>query len=154
MTSDLYERDFYSWTQDQAARLRGLAGRNDLDVAHLADEVADLGKSELNKVRQHLLQAFVHLIKLAVSPDDQPRGHWSAEVRNQVRQARDAYSPGMRQQIDLERLWQAALVDARDQLADYGEAGWFTDETCPFELTELVNGDLRVEAALERLRDP
>jgi hypothetical protein len=154
MISDLYERDFYTWTQDQAARLRGLAGRNDLDVAHLADEVADLGKSELNKVRQHLLQAFVHLIKLAASPDDQPRGHWSAEVRNQLRQACDAYSPGMRQQIDLERLWQAALNDARDQLADYGEAGPFPGETCPFALTELVDGDLTVEAALERLRNP
>ena len=152
MTSDLYERDFYSWTQDQAARLRGLAGRNDLDVAHLADEVADLGKSELNKVRQHLLQAFVHLIKLAVSPDDQPRGHWSAEVRNQLRQARDAYSPGMRQQIDLDRLWQAALADARDQLADYGEAGPFPGETCPFPLAELVEGDLSVDDALNRLR--
>ena len=85
MTNDLYERDFYSWTQDQAARLRGLAGRNDLDVAHLADEVADLGQSELNKIRQHLLQAFVHLIKLAASPDNPPRGHWSAEVRNRLR---------------------------------------------------------------------
>jgi hypothetical protein len=60
----------------------------------------------------------------------------------------------MRQQIDLDRLWQAALNDARDQLADYGDAGPFPGETCPFALTELVDGDLRVEAALERLRDP
>jgi hypothetical protein len=60
----------------------------------------------------------------------------------------------MRQQIDLERLWQAALNDARDQLADYGEAGPFPGETCPFALTELVDGDLTVEAALERLRNP
>ena len=152
MTSDLYERDFYSWTQDQATRLRGLAGRNDLDVVHLADEVADLGKSELNKTRQHLLQAFVHLIKLAASPDDQPRGHWSAEVRNRLRQARDAYSHGMRQQIDLDRLWQAALNDARDQLADYGDAGPFPDDSCSFALGELVDDDLTVDDALDRLR--
>ena len=153
MTSDPYERDFYTWTQDQAARLRGLAGRNDLDVAHLADEVADLGHSELNETRQHLLQAFVHLIKLAASSDDQPRGHWSAEVRNQLRQARDAYSPGMRQHLELDRLWQAALGDARDQLADYGDAGPFLGETCAFTLAELVDGELTVEAALDRLRD-
>jgi hypothetical protein len=152
MTSNLYERDFYTWTQDQAARLRGMSGRNDLDIAHLADEVADLGRSELNKARQHLLQALVHLIKLAASPDEQPRGHWTAEVRNQLRQAQAAYSPGMRQHIDLDRLWRDALSDARDQLADYGDAGPFAVEPCPFTLPELVDDELTVDEALERIR--
>jgi hypothetical protein len=52
--TDLDTRDFYSRTQDQARRLRGLAGDNRLDTEHPAEEVADLGRSEHNTVRQQL----------------------------------------------------------------------------------------------------
>ncbi len=40
-----YERDFYGWTQEQAALLR--AGQlNDLDIANLIEEVESMGRSE------------------------------------------------------------------------------------------------------------
>jgi len=45
----LYEADFYAWTQEQARELRRLARtRPDvpLDLAHIAEEIQDLGKSE------------------------------------------------------------------------------------------------------------
>ena len=63
--SDLYDRDFYSWTQDQAARLRALAPHSGLDLENLADEVADLGRSERNKTFHHLVQACTHLLEAA-----------------------------------------------------------------------------------------
>ena len=50
----LYERDRYAWTQQQAAGLRRLAERqvnSTLDLANLAEEVEDLGKSEPDAVR-------------------------------------------------------------------------------------------------------
>lgn len=40
-----YDEDFYSWTQEQARFLR--EGRLELlDLAHLADEVESMGKSD------------------------------------------------------------------------------------------------------------
>ena len=48
----LYDTDFYAWTQDQARKLREVRD-NRLDAEHLAEEVADLGKSELRAVKAH-----------------------------------------------------------------------------------------------------
>ena len=45
----LYESDFYAWTQAQARELRRFARTRPnvpLDLAHLAEEIRDLGKSE------------------------------------------------------------------------------------------------------------
>jgi hypothetical protein len=49
----LYETDFYAWTQAQAKELRRFARTRPnlpLDLEHLAEEVQDLGKSEHDAV--------------------------------------------------------------------------------------------------------
>ena len=52
--ADLYDEDFYAWTQQQAEVLRThFQGDNRLDVEHLAEEVEDLGKSELHAVESY-----------------------------------------------------------------------------------------------------
>ena len=44
----LYEEDFYAWTQRQAELLRRLAPvGNELDMEHIAEEIEDLGRSDL-----------------------------------------------------------------------------------------------------------
>jgi plasmid replication initiation protein len=48
------ERDVYAWTQDQAARQRALAGGNRFDVAHVAEEIEDLGANQSSAVASHL----------------------------------------------------------------------------------------------------
>jgi hypothetical protein len=42
--TELYDQDFYAWTQEQAALLREGA-LHDLDVTNLAEEIESLGKS-------------------------------------------------------------------------------------------------------------
>src|SRR4051812_25709503 len=82
-TPSLYERDYYAWTLDQAAKLRELA-RDDrssvLDLDNLAEEVADLGKSERDAVRSQVRRIIQHLLKLRYSPSDQPRPGWKGSV--------------------------------------------------------------------------
>jgi hypothetical protein len=52
MADDLYDRDFYVWTREQAQALRARqAGANDLDWDRLAEEIEDLGSEQRNKVR-------------------------------------------------------------------------------------------------------
>ena len=49
--AELYDEDFYAWTQAQAKALRThFRGDNRLDVEHLAEEIEDLGSSELQAV--------------------------------------------------------------------------------------------------------
>ncbi len=77
----LYDQDFYAWTQDQAAALRAhFRGDNRLDVEHLAEEVEDLGKSELKTLESQVINILAHLLKLDHSSLDWPRNHWRREV--------------------------------------------------------------------------
>ena len=146
----LYDTDFYAWTQNQAEKLREVRD-NRLDAENLAEEVADLGKSELRAAEAHLLQLFVHLLKAAVSPADQPRAGWLGEVRQHQLLLRKAFSPSMRAKLDLSELWRVALASANDHLADYGEPTIPTNRACPFTLDELLAEDFDVEAAVTRL---
>lgn len=44
----LYDDDFYAWTQQQAAVLRNLpAASSQLDAGLVAEEIEDLGRSEV-----------------------------------------------------------------------------------------------------------
>ena len=66
--AELYDEDFYAWTQQQAQALRThFKGDNRLDVEHLAEEVEDLGKSELHAVESFIEHIIAHLLKLDYS---------------------------------------------------------------------------------------
>lgn len=57
-----YEQDFYAWAQDQAALIR--AGRlAEADLANIAEELADLGRSEYRELRSALARIVQHLLK-------------------------------------------------------------------------------------------
>ena len=48
--TDLYDQDFYAWTQEQVALLR--AGKwHDLDCEHLIEEMEDLGRRARKEIR-------------------------------------------------------------------------------------------------------
>jgi hypothetical protein len=52
--ADLYEHDFYAWTQLQAKELRRFARSRPnlpLDLPHIAEEIADLGRSQRDSLR-------------------------------------------------------------------------------------------------------
>jgi Domain of unknown function DUF29 len=66
--AELYDEDFYAWTQQQAKALRThFKGDNRLDVEHLAEEVEDLGKSELHAVESYVENVIEHFLKLDYS---------------------------------------------------------------------------------------
>jgi hypothetical protein len=146
----LYDTDFYAWTQDQAEKLREVRD-NRLDAANLAEEVADLGKSELRAVTSHLESLLVHLLKAAYSPANQPRSGWLNEADAHQDLARQAFWPSMHDKIDLTRLWRRALRQTNRELADYGEAEVPQNTPCPFTLDELLTEDFDVDAAVARL---
>ena len=81
--TDLYESDYYAWTQAQAAALRaGGQGSNAIEYARVAEEIESLGSSEKNSVRSALRNVIVHLLELEASAAVEPRLHWRVEVLN------------------------------------------------------------------------
>ena len=88
---DLYEADFLLWTERQAAELRGLAKSrrdlpNALDLEHVAEEIEDLGRSELAAVKSYIRQILIHAIKIAARPKSDARFHWAEEIATFRRQ--------------------------------------------------------------------
>jgi hypothetical protein len=77
----LYHRVSYAGTQEPAARLQRMTGRNEVDAGDLAEEMAGLGKRELRDLRSHLRKLLIHLLKLAGSPSTAPKAHWRVGIR-------------------------------------------------------------------------
>ncbi len=144
----LYEEDFYAWTRAQARALRQLARTRPnvpVDWKHLVEEVEDLGRSELHAV-QNLLETIVeHLLKLLVSPAEDPRRGWMITVWRSRRELARRLTPSLRRRLarDLTVHWQAGREAARFALELHGEHGAAErlPERCPWTLAQLLDPD-------------
>ena len=82
----LYERDFYMWIEQQAARLR--EGRLDeIDVANLLEEIEDMGRSEKRAIESNLVVLLTHLIKYRTQRD-QRSSSWRGSIVEHRRRLR------------------------------------------------------------------
>jgi uncharacterized Zn finger protein len=81
--SDLYEKDFYAWANEQAALLR--AGHlSSADILNLAEEIESMGRSERNQLANRLAVLMAHLLKWQRQPN--LRGNsWRLTIREQRR---------------------------------------------------------------------
>lgn len=79
----LYDRDFYAWANEQAALLR--AGKLDAaDIAHIAEEIESMGRTEKRELANRLAVLLLHLLKWQYQP--KRRGaSWEATIRVQRR---------------------------------------------------------------------
>jgi Domain of unknown function DUF29 len=63
----LYQKDFYAWSQEQAALLRaGKAGEGDLE--NIAEEIESMGKTEKRELISRLAVLLLHLVKWRFQP--------------------------------------------------------------------------------------
>jgi hypothetical protein len=117
MPDGLYERDVLAWSQHQADLLRRL-GRgervNDVDWTHLAEEIEDVGLSELHSVESYLNLILVHLLKLHAWPDGEACAHWRGEIVAFRNNANRRFAPSMRQRIDIGALYAEAAEQLRE----------------------------------------
>ena len=107
-----------------------------------------------------LRQALVHLLKLHAWPGipgsspgakgQQAAAHWRGEVAGFLADARRAFTPAMRQLIDLADLYADALYQVRAGADDAGEPRPLP-EACPFTLDELLAKRRDVLALVARL---
>jgi hypothetical protein len=112
--SDLYEADVLLWSERQSALLRrratgALVNDAELDWSHIAEEIEDVGRSELRFCQSLLRQALRHMLKAEAWPLSRDAPNWRADAVDFRREAKDAFTPSMRQRIDIARLNQEAL---------------------------------------------
>ncbi len=143
--AQLYEDDFYAWTQTQAKELRRFARSRPnvpLDLAHIAEEIADLGTSQRNSLRSWAANIIERLLLLEHSPTREPRAHWIVEVVTWRRDIDRRLSGALRRDLrrQLPGLYEEARTDLLKKLAAHGEAHTadrFPDR-CPYTLDQVL----------------
>jgi hypothetical protein len=85
-TVELYEQDFYAWTQAQAEFLKQKSWQ-DLDVENLAEEIDALGRRERQELVSRLGVLLGHLLKWEFQPENRSKS-WLATIREQRRKIR------------------------------------------------------------------
>jgi hypothetical protein len=112
--SDLYGDDILIWSERQAELLRRIAAGEPVNEApdwpNIAEEIEDVGRSELRSCRSLLRQALRHMLKAEAWPFSRDAPNWRADAIDFRRQARDAFTPSMRQKIDIAQLYADALA--------------------------------------------
>jgi hypothetical protein len=151
--AELYDEDFYAWTQQQAQALRAhFKGDNRLDVEHLAEEVEDLGKSELQAVESFVEQIIAHLLKLDYSAQAAPRPHWRAEVLNFRQNARRKITPSIRRTVErgLDELYRGGRqTAAAGALVHEPDLIRRLPKTCPYDWDTIWHRDVLAEAGVD-----
>jgi hypothetical protein len=112
-----YDKDFYGWTQEQAALLR--AGRlTDLDVNNLIEEIETMGRSEKRELQSRLMVLLVHLLKWQYQPVRRGRS-WLLTIKGERINLEDVIqdNPGLKSQLPeiLNHAYCLAKVEAAKQ---------------------------------------
>jgi hypothetical protein len=139
-----YSDDFYTWTQEQGARLR--AGDLDgLDLDNLAEEIESLGKSQFASLVSALRIVLMHMLKFDHQRERATRS-WAlsiAEHRRRVSfELRD--SPGLKSRLGeaIERAYDLGRIEASREtglpLKQFPEA-------CPYSLDQIMNRPFEID---------
>jgi len=133
-----YEDDVVAWASEQARLLR--EGRFDLlDIAHLAEEIEDVGKSEQRELANRMALLLTHLLKWQMQPGR--RGASSQiTIRNQRRgiARRLGETPSLRPELDNPDWWAGVWDDATAQAAQETGLSDFP-ETCPWTPNQILD---------------
>jgi len=140
----LYDQDFFAWTVETARLIRsGLL--SEVDLARVAEEIEDMGKSETRELWSRLTVLIIHLLKWKCQPARRSRG-WQdtiAEQRDQLDRL-IKNSPSLRRAAgpSLPDVYPNAVRRARIQ------TGLSFDDfprTCPFTENQVLDHDFLPE---------
>lgn len=133
-----YEEDVVAWASEQARLLR--EGRLDLlDIANLAEEIEDVGKSEQRELVNRMAVLLAHLIKWQGQPGRRGAS-WQITIRNQRRgiARRLDETPSLRPKLNEPAWWAGVWDDAAAQAAEETGLSDFPD-TCPWGPGEILD---------------
>lgn len=141
MTPDsLYEEDFYAWTQQQAELLRRLpAVGNELDRENIAEEIEDLGRSDLCAAQSLCEHIIEHFLKLEYSRLAEPAEHWRDEIVEWRLQLEKVLTRSIEAKLDLPGRYRAALRLVRRLERDVPGLTSRLPAQCPYTLEQIVS---------------
>jgi hypothetical protein len=134
MNQATHDSDFYAWTQEQAHLLR-TAQFHQIDFAHIAEELEDMGRSEKRELESRLEVLIMHLLKWQFQPNLRSRS-WQLTIKEQRLRLEKLLkeNPSLNSYLadSLEKNYQLAIISAERET---GLSSF--PETCPYSLTEI-----------------
>lgn len=135
-----YEKDFYGWTQEQAALLR--AGRlTDLDINNLIEEIETMGRSEKRELESRLTILLLHLLKWKYQEVRRGRSWQLSIVEQRLKFSQTLEeNPGLKPQLNdiLASAYKYAVLQAARETKISGHV---FPEVCPWTLEEATQTD-------------
>ncbi len=138
--SDLYDRDFYAWATEQSALLR--AGKlSAADIAHIAEEIESMGRSEKRELTNRLAVLLAHLLKWRFQPERRGKS-WLLTIREQRRQVGRVFgdNPSLRPHLGsilVEAYGDAVLIAERE--TDLAEDSFPAE--CPWTFEQAMQDE-------------
>jgi hypothetical protein len=151
-TSQQHDVDFYQWTQEQAALLRAMSSDSCLlDLNNLAEEIEDMGRDEIREISSLLRQTITHSLKIVIDPNATSAERWFDEIITFQGDAVLAFSPGLKQRLDLEKIWRVACNGVTRSLEKHGVAVPPLPENCPLSLDDLLDPEFDPDKGVKTL---
>lgn len=136
-TSRSHEADLYGWVEDQMALLRA----NDvgsIDAPHLTQELAELGRSEFQRLVSAVRLVLHHLLKWDYQQSHRSRS-WVLSIEGHRADIEDllAENPSLKPRTN-EALLKAYAKARRDAMRETGLAEPVLPIRCPYDWSEMT----------------
>lgn len=135
-----YETDVVAWSNEQSAFIRaGLI--HQLDLAHIAEEIEDIGKGEQRELVSRIAVLFAHLLKWQHQPSRRSKS-WQFTIATQRKDVAYvlAEAPSLRGKFD-DAKW-LEIVWAKAKTQTEAETGLDIDafsEVCPWLVGDVLS---------------
>ncbi len=144
--SDLYEIDFYAWTQEQVSLLK-TQHWDKLDTVNLIEEIETLGRKERQELRNRLGVLLGHLLKWQFQSEKRSNS-WLGTIREQRIQIKLLLqdSPSLKPYLDEVFLaaYELGLALAIRRETKLGEQVF--PEVCPYTPDQSMNPEFLPES--------
>jgi hypothetical protein len=136
LTQNLYDTDFYAWTQEQAKLLRHQQW-SQLDLLNLIEEIESLGKQQRAELRNRLKVLIGHLLKWEYQAERRSRS-WLMTIRVQRRDTQELLEENLSLKPYLEEALQKIYESGRDLAVGETNLPLKTfPENCSYTLDEI-----------------
>ncbi|MCT8344228.1 DUF29 domain-containing protein [Photorhabdus kleinii] len=119
MNHTRYETDVVAWANEQAALLR--AGKlSEIDIANIAEEIEDVGKSEQRELASCMAVLIAHLLKWKYQPSHRGTS-WERTIKAQRKEILYGLkeSPSLKTKLDdsnwVDVVWSKAVASAMNE---------------------------------------
>ena len=136
---ELYEIDDYLWIEETIKLLK-TKDLDKLDLDNLIEELEDLGKNNLNKVRSLLRQIIINILLLQYWEQEYDRNsrHWEGEIIAFRDDINNSVTTTLRNKLneELDHIYHVAmkLVSTKTGLSSQ-----LFPANCPYSLDKLLN---------------